>query len=120
MITWVDTIHKKVRESGPSMGPVGTAWCASVISWFRKFANKLEPAGLSKAHANHYEVSGFLDWNGRCWYFNTGDCRFNLMDGLLIRKAVDHKDFGGRGGPNMFVKYDENFEKNLRAILEAR
>lgn len=111
---WVTVIHKGIDETGITSGPKAKAWYKSAKRWWTGYLKKIGATDF-EFHPNHYEFSGFFKRNEQWWYISSGDARYNIMNGLLVRKASGPKDF--TGGLNKFVGYDERFELNLNNIL---
>ena len=72
---------------------------------------------IVKYSVNHFEVSGFVEKDGKFVYFRVGDVRykFNWHADVLIRTAESTTDF--RGGRNQRTSL-ESFGESIRKLLE--
>ena len=72
---------------------------------------------IVKYNVNHFEVSGFVEKDGKFVYFRVGDVRYNpnWHADVLIRTAESTTDF--RGGRNQRTSL-ESFGENVRKLLD--
>jgi len=72
---------------------------------------------MAKYNVGHFEVSGFVEKDGKFVYFCVGDVRYkpNWHADVLIRTAESTTDF--RGGMNNRTSL-ESFGENVRKLLE--
>ncbi len=72
---------------------------------------------IVKYSVNHFEVSGFVEKDGKFVYFRVGDVRYkpDWYADVLIRTAESTTDF--RGGMNNRTSL-ESFGENVRRLLE--
>ena len=94
---------------------------------FRVFARKYKQfvithvptdTKLVSFHRGHYEVSGFVERQGKFVYFSVSDVRFfpgEWYNNILVRTAQSDKDY--TGGRNCYTSL-ENFTDSIDKLLQ--
>ncbi len=109
---WVQTIG--TMEYGDNYRP----WAASASKWIRQVLEAEYGDAFSewKFSVNHYEWYAFAKINEKWIYLSSGDARYNIMNSLLVRHALDPKDF--TGGANLWVMYNApDFEASFIRLI---
>lgn len=81
-------------------------------SFCRKFSNEikkqLQKIGATeyKQYNNYFYISAFFKFKNKCFYINTTDIRFSILDNLLIRECKDYNDF--TGCHNNYIDFSDN------------
>ena len=102
-------------SSGGVMGEDGKKWVRSARTWLKAFCKEIGAINF-ELHTGHYYFYGFFMYKNQYWYFSSGDCRFKLFSGMLIRTAKNNKDY--TGGCNQSVDYrSKNFKYELTCII---
>jgi hypothetical protein len=89
---------------------------------FKKhIANNLPPrTRLVTYGRGHYEVSGFIERQGKCVYFAISDVRYfpgNWRENILIRIASSDHDY--TGGSNHYTRLEE-FKEQIDNLLNSQ
>ncbi len=86
----------------------------------KEFSTLLKPyiQKIEVSEPNHFDVSGFFEMkDGRVFYFNIGDLRWD-KDSMLIRSAKGFKDY--TGGRNNGIRVDNKFADSLIEFITTR
>ena len=88
---------------------------------FKKYVSNNLPEGssLAKYNRGHYDISGFVERQGRFVYFSIPDVRFfpgEWFGNVLIRTAKSAEDY--TGGNNCYTILSQ-FKQNVQRLLQA-
>jgi hypothetical protein len=92
-------------------------WRKFALTFKRELNKVIELIGGSNLdfHRGHFYCSGFFtDANNNIWYFSISDVRFFNDKRLMIREALNYKDY--TGGANNYILLDKNFTESLKSI----
>ena len=86
---------------------------------FKKYikSNLPKDSNLTNFSRGHFDVSGFIEKNGKYVYFSTSDVRYSpdeWINDILIRTAKDDKDYTGGSNDSTTLK---DFKKNIERLI---
>jgi len=112
---------RKLVECGEDCLGGGTTKSPEFKSFARKFNNRLKKQFASiggenfKASVGHFYISGFVTIEGNAYYWSISDVRHGFGSGILIRTAIDYKDY--TGGANNQIPMDNNIGENVKRLF---